>query len=171
MKLSLQHILAISVLTLLSIESLYAASDEPSTTTQTQYDYQLSPTLVIDLSELSSDKLFSKQPFRTALLKNQRHHEERLFHHGGTPRFTMELINLDLLRLRGSDQLIRYIRSDSGEHAISIIDQNGANNTTSVIVHNDFVGIGINDSSHHFIFGKERSDGEVTYSARWGSRF
>lgn len=170
MKLS-QHILAISVLTLLFTKSLCAESFEPSTTTQTQYDYQLSPTLVIDLGELSSDKLFSKQPFRTALLKNQRHHEERLFHYSGTPRFTMDLINLDLLRLRGSDQLIRYIHSDSGEHALSIIDQSGGDNTTSVIVHEDFVGIGINDSSRHFIFGKERSDGEVTYSARWGSRF
>ncbi len=169
MKLWLQHILTISILSLPVAESLYAATFEPDTTTQ--YGYQLSPTLVIDLSELSTENLFSKQPFQTSLLKRERYNDDRQFHFSNTPRFTLDLTNIDLLRLRDSNQLIRYIRSDSGEHALSIINQNRGTNTTSVIVHNDFVGIGINDSSRHFILGKESSDGEVTYSARWGSRF
>ena len=169
MKLSLQHILAIGILPLLITEGLYAASFESDTTTQ--YSYRLSPTLVIDLSELSTDNLVYKQPFYTSLLERERHNNDRQFYFGSTPGFTLDPTNIDLLRLRGSNQLIRYIRSDSGRHALSIIDQNRGASTTSVIVHDDFVGIGINDNSRHFILGKESSDSEVTYSARWGSRF
>lgn len=169
MKFWLQHILAISILSLPVAESLYASSFELDTTTQ--YGYRLSPTLVIDLSEISTDNLFTKYPFRTSLLKRERNNDDQQFHFSNTPRFTLDLTNIDLLRLRGSNQLIRYIRPNSGGHTLSIINQDQGANTTSVIVHNDFIGIGINDSSRHFILGKESSDSEVTYSARWGSRF
>ncbi|MDH3353584.1 MAG: hypothetical protein OEL79_00030 [Chromatiales bacterium] len=166
MKRSLQYIFPL-LLILLASESLYARTAGSDTTS----NYQISPKLVIDLHTISVEKIFAGQQMHLSILKRKSHSSSSQFNFTTPPQFTLDFANVNLLKLKDSGQLIRYIRSDSGEHTISIISNTRGERTKSIIIHDNFIGIGINDKSRHFIFGKDRNAGKINYSAKWGYRF
>lgn len=169
MKLSLQHILAICLIPLLFAESSLAATFNTGSISPTYY--RLAPTMVIDISKISTNNLISNRYISGSLIDKSENNIDAPYNFSEPPRFTVDLTNIDLFRFNKASQLVRYIRTDSGEQSLSIIDRSGNDFATSLIVHDDFVGIGQYENRRHFIIGKESREGETILRARWGYKF